>query len=519
MMIISRGRIGQHQGRWWSCRADFWQTDNNSGGASFTALPNSNTTQYSLDTSALTPGTYQFNVLVTNSIGTNTSSVLTLNIVPAIIQTVSLTPANSAINPVYAGTPVTLRATVVGNNLTYYWQTDGGVGSWVNIPNSNTTNFVFDTSAMSAGTYLYDLMVSNASGTITSSQFTLNLAAASGPLVVTGTTLTPPVVIVGSSSVASASFKGSQPITYQWQHAGTNIPGATGVSYTLTGAQFTDAGNYSLMASNNPPGVGPTTANSPAAFLYVVAPPQTNTTSAIIIDGGTSPFVGSYDVSQLLSEDTAVNPPRLNYYVDQNTAPGQIFTTGSTPPTNFPGYYPLNYVYLKHDVAGTGNGYSTAQSYTLRVYEMLDGTNAALLTSYVTTNLLAFPAGDWVRVGGLTNLLKTNTAYAVALKETTPSGWWKLAAHVSVDPIPGGLAVTLPALGGAANLNLNLMKKNISVLLIMTSFAIVSTFADDAVSTNKVPPSAQAQGAVTNKVMLKVLKVDSEEKSGEDGKA
>ena len=431
-----------------------WQTDNQSGGASFTALPNSNTTQYSLDTSALTPGTYQFNVLVTNSIGTNTSSVLTLNVVPANILSVSIAPANVATNPVYAGTPVTLSSTVQGNNLTYYWQTDGGLGGgFANIPNSNTNVFVFSTSAMSAGTYLYQLMVSNASGTVTSSQLTLNLAAASGPLVLTGTTLTPPVVIVGNSAQMNAIFTGSQPITYQWQHAGTNIPGATATSYTLTAAQLTDAGNWSLQASNNPPGIGPITANSLAAFLYVVAAPQTNTANAVIADGGISPYVGSYDVSQLLSEDTAVNPPHLNYYVDQNVAPGQIFTTGSTPPTNFPGYYPLNYVYLKHDPAGNGNGYSTAQSYTLRVYQMLDGTNAALLTSYVTTNVLAFPAGDWVRVGGLTNLLKTNATYAVALKETTPSSYWKLDAHVSVNPIPGGLAVNLPALGGAATLS------------------------------------------------------------------
>jgi hypothetical protein len=63
------------------------------------------------------------------------------------------------------------------------------------------------------------------------------------------------------------------------------------------------------------------------------------------------------------------------------------------------------------------------------------------------------------------------------------------------------------------------MKKIVSVLLVVTSFAIVSTFADEAASTNKIPSSAQEQSAVTNKVMLKIIKADSEEKSGEDGTA
>ena len=63
------------------------------------------------------------------------------------------------------------------------------------------------------------------------------------------------------------------------------------------------------------------------------------------------------------------------------------------------------------------------------------------------------------------------------------------------------------------------MKKIVSALLVVTSFAIVSAFADEVASTNKIPSSAQVQSAVTNKVTLKVVKVDSEEKVGEDGKA
>jgi hypothetical protein len=374
------------------------------------------------------------------------------------IQSVNIAPANSPANPLYLGTPVTLSAVAIGTSPRFYqWQTDNGSGgvTFSDISGGTSNPYILNTSSLTPGTqYQYRVIVTNAIAPgATSSIVTLDLNNASGPLLVTGATITPSVVIVGNNAQMTASFIGSLPITYQWKHAGTNVPGATSNSFAITGAQFTDAGVYSLVASNNPPGIGPTTANSTAAPLYVVNPPQTNSVNAKFSDGGTSPIVGAYDVSQLLYEETTVNPPNLNYFVDQNTAPGQTFTTLNTPPTV--AGYPLNYVYVKHDTLGGGTGWSTAQSYTLRVYEMLDGTNAALLTSYVTTNLGALTtAGDWARVEGLTNMLQINTTYAFALKETTPSSWWKLAAHVSAgDDYAGGLAVSLPPLGGRAILS------------------------------------------------------------------
>ncbi len=408
---------------------------------------------FNIDTSALNPGAHSIVVLASNSFDVCTSPAMTLNIVPAIIQSVSLAPANSPTNPVYAGTLVTLSGSAQGNNLTYYWQTDGGNGNWVNIPNSNTNFLVLDTSAMSPGTYQFDLMVSNASGTVTSSQLTLNLAAASGPINLTGATVNPTVVIVGNSAQFNANFAGSQPISYQWffNNGGgaVPIPGATNTSYTLTGAQITNQGTYYLTAYNNPPGLGAQQANSLPAFLYVVTAPQTNTTMAGISDGGTTPYVGTYDISQLA--DSQVAPPQLNYYVDNTSPPGQIFTTGSTPPPGLTAF-PLNYVYFKQDATGGGGGNATAQTYTLRVYQMLDATNGQLLTSYVTTNALAFLAGDWVRIDGLTNMLQPNSTYAISLARNT-SGYWRMACTVYASPGPNGQACLTPIRGGAMQLS------------------------------------------------------------------
>jgi hypothetical protein len=372
------------------------------------------------------------------------------------VQSVNISPANSQTNPVYVGTPVTLSAVVIGSTpLHYQWQTDNGSGgaSFGDISGATTSPYTLDTTGLTAPqTYEYQVIVTNSLGSATSPVANLYLTNGSGPVLLSGARVTPPVVIVGNNAQNNATvrafFTGSLPITYQWRHAGTNIPGATSNSFTITGAQFTDAGTYTLIASNNPPGIGPTTAPSAGALLYVVPPAQTNTANAGMFDAGaTNPIPGSYDVSQLNSSaSTAV--PGINYYVDNASPPGQIFKTLNSPPSL--AGYPLNYVYLQHDSTGTGTGYSTAQTYTLRVYQMLDATNAQLLTSYVTTNTVTFPAGDWVLVSGLTNVLNTTASYAFSLGRNT-SGYWKLAAYVSnPNPYPDGQAVVLPVLGGTA---------------------------------------------------------------------
>ncbi len=54
----------------------------------------------------------------------------------------------------------------------------------------------------------------------------------------------------GSSATFSATASGANPITYQWQKNGNVVPGATGSSFTLQGVGASDAGVYSVVASN-----------------------------------------------------------------------------------------------------------------------------------------------------------------------------------------------------------------------------------------------------------------------------
>jgi hypothetical protein len=65
------------------------------------------------------------------------------------------------------------------------------------------------------------------------------------------------------------------------------------------------------------------------------------------------------------------------------------------------------------------------------------------------------------------------------------------------------------------------MKKNICITLVSLTaagaFMAFSARAGEAATTNKTPTAAVAASASTNKVVLKVVKVDSEETVGENG--
>jgi alpha-tubulin suppressor-like RCC1 family protein len=54
----------------------------------------------------------------------------------------------------------------------------------------------------------------------------------------------------GSNTTFNTKAVGAQPVSYQWQMYGTNIPGATTEALTLTNLQFAHAGPYQLGVSN-----------------------------------------------------------------------------------------------------------------------------------------------------------------------------------------------------------------------------------------------------------------------------
>jgi hypothetical protein len=386
-----------------------------------------------------------------------------VNVVPAgypDIQNVGISPATSSTNYIYAGVPVTLSVQAIGNGpLTYDWQTDNGTGgaAWTDLPNSNSSVYSLNTLSMSGGTYEFQVIVTNSLSSVTSSIVNLYLTGPTAPILVNNTAITPSGVFVGGSATASASFSGSPTIGYQWYFIGANgvtnlIAGATNATYAISNAQLTNSGAYFLQASN---GVAPFITDSTPAAFTVAAAAQNNTSSVVIADVGFSwvnggnPPVGSNDIYQLV-DNSPTEVTNINYYVNNAEPPGQTFTTSNEPPTA--AGYPLTSLYVEEDDSSANT--SVAQSYTLKIYRMVNGTNAILLTSYTTVNQLAVNNnGDWLEFSGLTNVLQTNTVYGFSV---TGNGgeYWQLgndevpvALGGTVDNYPYGQACVFPAGG------------------------------------------------------------------------
>lgn len=73
-----------------------------------------------------------------------------------------------------------------------------------------------------------------------------------GPIVLVSVAVGPQSqsVASGGSVSLSASGTGSGQLSYQWLHNGAAIPGSTTSTLMLSGANFTDAGSYSVQVSN-----------------------------------------------------------------------------------------------------------------------------------------------------------------------------------------------------------------------------------------------------------------------------
>jgi len=86
-------------------------------------------------------------------------------------------------------------------------------------------------------------------------------------------------VYAGQAASFTAGAMGALPLAYQWQHAGTNIPGATSPTLTIPSAFYTDAGNYRAAITN-----GTGSSNSVIANLTVLAPPMfANLTNDLVL--------------------------------------------------------------------------------------------------------------------------------------------------------------------------------------------------------------------------------------------
>ncbi|HEY5908981.1 MAG TPA: LamG-like jellyroll fold domain-containing protein [Verrucomicrobiae bacterium] len=130
----------------------------------------------------------------------------------------------------------------------------------------------------------------------------------------------------GQPAEFSVGALGALPLSYEWHHAGTNVPGGNRAALTLASPWFTDAGDYDVRVSNS---IG--SSNSQSATLTVLAAPMfSNLTNELVLH---LKFDGTYADSSGRANDAfpigspAFVPGRLGqalHYNTDNSGPSTI---------------------------------------------------------------------------------------------------------------------------------------------------------------------------------------------------
>ena len=202
-------------------------------------------------------GTYT--ATAANSLGTATSK----GALVAVVSAPSIT-TQPGVHYARIGGSFTLSVTASGGGLNYQWSKDGA-----NVGSNSAKYTVANAQANDSGTYL--VLITNIAGSVTSNPTLL-------------TVLNPPAIAkapaggacpLGSNMTLSVRATGDQ-LAYQWKKGSAPISGATGTNYTITAAQKTDAGTYSVVVSNALLSV------SGSAAVTVVAPPAVNAAASSV---------------------------------------------------------------------------------------------------------------------------------------------------------------------------------------------------------------------------------------------
>jgi len=132
----------------------------------------------------------------------------------------------------------------------------------------------------------FDVVLSNAGGTVTSSSAILTVLALAAP-----TLAAQPLsqtVILGQSATFSVTASGTAPLSYQWRKNGNDIPLATAAIYQTPATVTGDSGSQFVVVVSNSAG----SVASAAATLTVLVPPRISTqpTSKSVSAGRTVTF-------------------------------------------------------------------------------------------------------------------------------------------------------------------------------------------------------------------------------------
>ncbi len=244
---------------------------------------------------AATDSGAMFTVVVSNGMSGVTSNPAKLTVNAANTPpTITSQPTSQTI---VAGQTATFSVVASGTApLTYQWQKAGA-----NIPNATGASYTTTITAVTDSGAIFDVVVSNSAGSVTSGNATLTVNAASTAPAIS-TQPTNQTVAVMQTATFTVVASGTAPLTYQWQKNAVNIPGATSASYTTPATATTDNGEQFQVTVTNAQG---SVASAPATLTV-----NTGTTTSSAIDVVTYHY-DNFRTGQNINE-TTLSPGNVN---------------------------------------------------------------------------------------------------------------------------------------------------------------------------------------------------------------
>ena len=133
------------------------------------------------------------------------------------------------------------------------------------------------------------------------------------------------IVLTGQVATFSVVAAGTEPLSYQWQQNGTNLPGASTASFVITNAGANNAGGYALVVSNS---FGSLTSSVATLVLAGLA-----TASSFVanVPGGTIQAIAIQpDRKVLVATADPFQPGHLARYNPDGSRDSAFYLTGNT---------------------------------------------------------------------------------------------------------------------------------------------------------------------------------------------
>ena len=212
-----------------------------------TDISGATTSTYTTQATAISDSGTAFTVVVGNSAAKVTSNKATLTVtLAAVAPAITTQPAAQTVTE---GQTATFSVMATGTApLTYQWKKDG-----TSISGATSSTYTTPATSSADNAAVFTVVVTNGTGSVTSSSATLTVTAAVPPAITVQPTAQS--ITAGQTATFSVTATGTGTLSYQWKKNGTNITGGTGAtsnSYTTPDMGY--AGNgavYSVEVSNS----------------------------------------------------------------------------------------------------------------------------------------------------------------------------------------------------------------------------------------------------------------------------